>query len=189
MNRVFEYKNGMIKIIWNEIPMSVDYESICLSKEIQKKTYALKTSFLIGVELQISTGGRVCYGMLGAQVQPYDKNDTIKLSIQYTHKNTVKYDKSFLFDDEFVYKGLPEEYIDYMCNSIYETFITKTTYPNCEINFEYAANCEIGSSPMIFGVIAEMIINLIDTSSIEDFYYISLGEFAQKYAKKINLHN
>lgn len=73
MERVFEYKNGMVRIMWNEVPMSVDYESICIHSEIQKETYPLKTPFLIGVELQISMGGRICYGLLGAKVKPYEK--------------------------------------------------------------------------------------------------------------------
>lgn len=125
MERVFEYKNGMVRIMWNEMPMSVDYESVCFNNKIRKKTYPLKSTFLIGVELQIPTGGRICYGLLGAQVKPYDEKDTIKISIYYTSRNTKKYDNPLLFDDEFVYKGLPEEYIEYIRNDVCDTLKEK----------------------------------------------------------------
>lgn len=187
MERVFEYKNGMVRIMWNEVPMSVDYESICIHSEIQKETYPLKTPFLIGVELQISMGGRICYGLLGAKVKPYEKKDAIKVSVYYTNKNTIKYDYSSLFDDEFVYKGLPKEYLEYINNNVYDTLKEKKSFPSCEISFDYAANCEVGSSPMIFGIIAEMIINFIDTGIIEKISSISLEEFSQQYVKKIHL--
>lgn len=187
MNRLFKYKNGEIKVMWNEQPMNKDYEDNLFQQEVGQKTKQISIPFLLGVELKVYRGGRVCYGMLIARVEPHDEKDVVKISIAFTHQNTIKYKDSFLLNKEYVYKGLPKEYLEKVSSSVQETISTKNIYPQCHILFEYAANCAVGSSPMIFGIIAEIITNLICTSSLEELYNISIDSFTEKYVRNIDL--
>lgn len=188
MDRIFEYKNGEIKIIWNELPMEKDYEEEWIIKEIKKTTKNFVNSFSVGLELKVHKGGRMCYGMLMAFVKPTDEQDCIEVSVAFTQKNTVKYSNSLLSKDDYVYKGLPNEYVESIYSSVYEVIGEKNDYPQCDIAFGYAANCEVGSSPMIFSIITKMIMELIYHNAFDEISSMSIANFTEKYVRNINLH-
>lgn len=125
----------------------------------------------------------MCYGMLAAKVQPHDDKDIVKVAIAVTHENLIHYEGSLLLNDTYVYEGLPEEYINQIKSSIIKTVLDKEKYPQCIISFENAANCEVGSSPMLFGMIAELIVDLICTSSKEDVLNMNIEDFTKQYIK------
>lgn len=185
MQRIFEYKNGEIKVIWNEIPMHKDYEETYLRETIEKKTNLSVTPFSVGVELKKHTGGRIIYGMLMAHIEPGKEKNTVKISIAYTKKNTIRYEDSILWDDAFVFKGLEEQYVENVYRSICKTINKKEDYLQCDICFDYAANCEVGSSPMLFGMIAEMIMEIIYVNSVKEIFSMSVEDFTQKYVRNI----
>ncbi len=187
MVKLFKYKNGEIKIMWNAKPMLKDHEYSWYSNQIETKTYQFSSSFLLGVELKVHKGGRICYGMLMAQVQPYDKQNCVDISLAYTHKNTVKYEGSCLYNDTYVYKGLPEEYVGQVINSISSSILKKDSYPQCSITLEESVNCEVGSSPIIFGIIADIITNIICTSSEDEILDMNIETFTKQYVKNISL--
>lgn len=187
MIKVFKYKNGEIKIMWNEQPMHKNYKYDWYYKTIKKNTYKINESSLIGVEMKINKGGRICYGMLMAQVKPYEILDEVRISIEFTHKNTTRYYNSLLFNDSYVYKGLPEEYVEQISDSIVEVISEKEDFPQCNISFEYAANCEIGSSPMLFGIIAEIIVNIIFSSSYDNILNMNIEDFTKQYINRVNM--
>ncbi len=132
------------------------------------------------MELKVHRGGRICYGFLVAQIKLHNECDCIKISISYIHGNSVKYEESSLWNDTSVYKGLPEE----VSESIITTIMAKNSYPQCEIAINYAANCEVGSSPIIFEVIAETITKLICSSSEEEIQNMNIETFTKKYVRK-----
>lgn len=187
MIKVFEYKNGKIKIMWNEQPLLKDYEYDWYKKLINIKTSEFLSSFLLGVEIKINAGGRICYGMLAAKVYPISKRDCVEIELAFTHKNSVKYDNSCLMNDTYVYKGLPEEYTEQIINQICSTILEKEYYPQCKIMIEDSANCEVGSSPMIFGMIANIIVNLIYTGSEDKIYNMDIETFTKQYMKDTKL--
>lgn len=187
MRKFFKYQNGEITIIWNEKPMINNYEYNQYYTEIRNKTITISSSFLVGMELKVHRGGRICYGLLTAQVKPHNECDCIKVSITYTQENSVKYGESGLLNNAFAYKGLPKEYVLEISKSIKTTIMTKESYPQCEIAINYAANCEVGSNPMIFGIIAETLIKLICNSSAEKIQNMDIKTFAEEYIRKINL--
>lgn len=187
MIRNFKYKNGKIKLMWNERLMLKNYECDWHRKQIKTNTFQISSSFLLGVELMVHRGGRICYGMLTAQVQPNNEQDCVKISIGYTHKNTIKFIDSFLTCDDNVYKGLPEEYAEQVLSSIVSTISEKDRYPQCNLIFEDSANCEVGSSPMLFGLIAEIITNIIYTSSPSKILDMDIELFTNQYVKNIGL--
>ncbi len=183
MVKIFKYKNGKVKIMWNEQPLLKDYKYNWRKKLINIKTYEFLSTFLLGVEIKIHTGGKICYGMLAAKIYPLRKQDCVEIELAFTHKNSVKYEASGLIDDTHVYKGLPEEYTERMINQICSTILEKEKYPQCKIVIEDSANCEIGSSPMFFGMIADIIVNLIYTSSEDEIYNMNIETFTNQYMK------
>lgn len=187
MVKLFKYKNGEIKVMWNAEPMLKDYEYSWYSNPIEIKTYQFSASFSLGVELKIHMGGRICYGMLMAQVKPYDKQNCVDLCLAYTHKNTVKYEESCLCNDRYVYKGLPEEYVEEVINRITLSILEKESYPQCSIILEESANCEVGSSPRIFGIIADIIINIICAGAEDEILDMNIEAFTRQYVKNISL--
>lgn len=185
MDKVFEYKNGEIKVIWNELLMKKNYEDEWERKEIKKITRSFSNSFSVGVELKVHKGGRMCYGMLIACVKPTDEQDCIKISIAFTQRNIIKFSNSMLLNDEYVYKGLPKEYVESICSSVYEVIGEKEDFLQCEIAFEYAANCEVGSSPMIFSIITKILLELIYHNAFDEISSMSIADFTEKYVKGI----
>lgn len=183
MVKLFKYRNGKVKVTWDEQPMLPAYEYEWRYEEIKTNTYKTLESFFIGAEVMIHTGGRMCYGMLAAKVQPHDDKDIVKVAIAVTHENVIHYEGSLLLNDIYVYEGLPEEYINQIKSSIIKTVLEKEKYPQCVISFENAANCEVGSSPMLFGMIAELIVDLICTSSKEDVLNMNIEDFTKQYIK------
>ncbi len=187
MVKIFEYKNGKIKITWNEQLLVKDYKYDWHKRLINIKTFEFSSSFSLGVEIKINMGGRICYGMLAAKVYPLKKQDCVEIELAFTHKNSVKYDASCLVNDAYVYKGLPEEYTEQIINQICSTILEKEFYPQCKITIEDSANCEVGSSPMIFGMIADIIVNLIYTSSEYEIYNMDIETFSEQYIKNTKL--
>lgn len=187
MERTFEYKSGKIKVIWNETPMEKDYEEEWITQEFRKTTKKVLKPFSVGVELMVHTGPRMCYGMLMAEVIPSDVQACIKVSIAYTKENTIKYPNSLLADDRYVYKGLPEEYVEEVFNTVSEALNEKDNYLQCDIVFGEAANCEAGSSPWIFGIITKIILALIDKNELDAISTMSIADFTTEYVKDINL--
>lgn len=173
--------------MWNVKPVLEDYEYSWYHDQIQTKTYQFLSSFLVGVELKIYKGGRICYGMLMAHVQPCDKKNCVEVSLTYTCKNTVKYKESCLYNDTYVYKGLPKEYVESVIHSINSSILEKESYPQCSIIIEESAHCEVGSSPIVFGIIADIIANIICVNSENEILNMDIETFTKQYVKTINL--
>ena len=181
--RIFKCKNGKIKIVLDELQSGKNYEKEWVRKQISKPTKTFCNSFSIGIELEIHKGGRICYGMLMASVKPNEEQDYIKVAVAYTQRNSTKYSNSILTNDAYVYEGLPKEYIEAVCSSIDDLMDKKSEYPQCDIKIEDAANCEVGSSPMIFSIITKLLLKLIDSNSIEEILSMDNEGFTEKYLK------
>ena len=186
MIKVFKYKNGEIRIKYNEPPLVRDYKYEWIKKQIRIKTFKLSSPFLLGVELAVHKGGRICYGMLAAQVKPHSKQDCVNLSLAFTQENTITFEDACIINDTHVYKGLPKEYTSEIIKKIYSLISQKESYPQCSIIFEDSANCEVGSSPIIFGIIAEIITNIIFSDSVNEILNLDIETFTKLYVKNIN---
>lgn len=187
MRKIFKYRNGKIRIFKDENPLIKDYEYEWKKRQIKVKTVEMPFPFRLGIELAVHVGGRICYGILTAQVNAHNKRDCVNLLLAYTQKNTVRYTGTGLIDDSHVYKGLPEEYTAEILDRSASAISQKEVFPQCSICFEDSANCEVGSSPMFFGAIAEMIINIIGTGSVDEIFSLDAETFSRCYAKGLNL--
>lgn len=185
MEKIFIYKNGKVKLIYNEQFAKKDYIEEYVIDFIEHKTRAMENSFSIGIELMVHKGGRIYYGMLAAQVRPNIEANSVKMSVAVTPQNTVKYSEYILLNDEYVYKGLPKEYVAQIINCIKQSVCEKESYPQYEVSFDYAANCEVGSSPRFFGYIAEIIMEILYSDSTEEIFEMAADEFAELYLKNM----
>ncbi len=183
MVKIFKYPNGQIKIMWNEQPFMKNTKYHWCQNCITIKTYEFLSPFSLGIEMQKHTGGRICYGMLCANVQPFHKQNCVKIKLAYTDKNSIKYEYSSLFNDTYVYQGLPKEYTQYIMNQICSTISEKEYYAQCKIIIEDSANCEVGSSPMFFGIIANIMVNIIASNSIHKIFDMDIETFTKQYVK------
>lgn len=187
MKKNFTYRNGKILVTWNEQPMVNDYQRERHTIVKEKKTIMISTIFEIGVELELHRGGRICYGFLAANVRPHNEQGRVKISIAFTQENTVRYEDSCLLYDSFVYKGLPKEYLKQVGESMTAAIEREERYAQSEILVDYSANCEIGSSPMLFGLIGEMLVKLINIDSMERIMDMEIQAFTEEFANKFNL--
>lgn len=188
MIKIFNYKNGEIKVMYNESPMAMDYSYSWKKHQVEIITFPVSLNYWLGIEIKINKGGRICYGMLVAQVQPNEDTNCVKIDIAFTQKNNIRYYDSCLYDDTSVYKGLPKEYVDSVIQSVTSEILKKDYYPGYKIVFEYAANCEVGSSPMIYQIISEIIINMIYENACEKILDMDVETFTKEFAKNASLH-
>ena len=79
MIKTFDYRNGEIKITYNESPAVKDYKYDWKRYQIGITTFPVSLNYRLGVELEIRKGGRICYGMLGVQVQPEKEINRVKI--------------------------------------------------------------------------------------------------------------
>ncbi|MCI9560684.1 MAG: hypothetical protein HFG52_16065 [Lachnospiraceae bacterium] len=188
MIKIFDYQNGEIKIMYNESPIIKDYKYDWKKHQVEIITFPISLNYQLGVELKISKGGRICYGMLGVQVEPNEEINCVKIDIAFTQGNSIRYYDSCLYNDNKVYKGLPEEYVEPVIQKAISEILKKDKYPQYKVIFEYAANCEVGSSPMIYELITEIIINMISKNTCEKIIDMDIEAFTEQFAKNTNLH-
>lgn len=188
MIKNFNYKNGTLKILYNESPIVTDYKQDWKKYQIERMTFPVVRNYRLGVELEIYKGGRICYGMLGVCVQPNEEINCVKLEIAFTQENRIRYYDSCLYDDRSVYKGLPEEYVEAVIGKVTSEILKRDKYPQYKIVFECAANCEVGSSSMIYELISGIIINIISENICEKIMDMDIESFTQQFANNVNLH-
>lgn len=188
MIKTFDYRNGEIKITYNESPAVKDYKYDWKRYQIGITTFPVSLNYRLGVELKIRKGGRICYGMLGVQVQPEEEINRVKIDVAFTKGNSIRYYDSCLFNDSRVYKGLPEEYLESVIRKVTSEILKRDKFPQYKVLFEYAANCEVGSSPMIYGMISEIIINIISENACEKIMDMDIQSFTNQFAENVNLH-
>lgn len=188
MIKTFDYQNGEIKITYNEFPIVKDYKYDWKKYQIEIMTFPVSLNYRLAVELKIQKGARICYGMLGVQVQPDEDINSVKIEVAFTQGNSIRYYDSCLFNDSRVYKGLPEEYVEAVIRKVTSEILKRDKYPQYKILFEYAANCEVGSSPMIYEMISEIIINIISENACERIMDMDIQSFTNQFAKNVTLH-
>ncbi len=183
MEKVFEFRNGKVRVTYNEPGKIQGFEEKYVSASVQRNTRKCTSVYSVGVEAMAHTGGRMCYGKLSVSVRPQKEADKINITIAVTEENTIKFRNSLLLDDSYVYCGLPEEYVELMLDCVANAIEAVETFPQCTLFFEEAANCEAGSSSMYFGGIAELLVRMIEKENAADIFFMSEKEFAEHFFK------
>ena len=185
MKKNYEYKNVQVKLIIDEEPMVNDYTFERLNGFVERKCDKIIVPQLIGLEVSLSKGGRICYGLLACKLIPNDKQDIVGFEISYIAQNTIKYTDSILFNDNYVYKGLPKEYLKHVEAGIMEGIKEAKFFPNCNLHFDYAANCEVGSSPLFFEMISETLIELIGLDLNLNICELNATELLDSFSRRL----
>lgn len=188
MKKLYKYNNGSIQLIINEIPLDIDFDVSYDNESININSDRKIQNNILGIEVSQNKGGRICYGLLVAKLSNRDNNET-NISIAFTKENKVKYTESILENDAYVFKGLPQEYLDYTKEGIKSAILRKVDFPNCNISIVYSANCEVGSSPMFFKLIAESLVDLICCQSICNLNSLEKTDISHLFGFRFNLKN
>ncbi len=181
MEKIFEFRNGKIRVTYNEVQKSQNIEEKYVRASVKRKTRRCTDEYSVGVEAMAHTGGRMCYGKLSVSMRPQEEADKINIAIAVTEENTVKLSNSLLLDDSYVYCSLPEEYAEHMLDCVINAIEAAETFPQCVLVFEEAANCEAGSSSMYFGGIAELLIRMIEKDNAAEIFLMNENVFAEQF--------
>lgn len=184
MVKLLDYRNGKIRISYNEELMPEAYHCLIRRQNVKVKTYPIFVPFSWGLEFAAHMGGRICYGKLAAQVEPQKEKESVHVAVNYTKKNTLKYNSSILSNNNYVYQGLPEEYLESLLEDICAEIGKYDQYPQAKITFSHAANCEVGSSIWFFGIIAKILLHMIYTGFDTNIFDMDIQAFAEQYVKR-----
>lgn len=180
MIKVFDGKNGIIKLFIDEFPFEKSYEELCIHKSFPCNTnYSLK-DYIIGIEAMRHTGGRMLYGLLCAKVHSNNENG-FNVRIMYTKENSEVFETAVLSNKTYVYKGLPEEYLDGVIEGINNALQARISVPGIDVDIVAAANDEAGSCHAYYGNLASLLVRIIMEESINDLVNMEYEEFARRY--------
>ena len=173
MIRIMKLAKANIKIWINEFPQmdKVDIKKYSNSFTSRKESSNLPCKFAIEMQLMKHASS---YGLLGMEYSPVKNSNKINIEIDYTKENKVRYMSSLSLHSDYLYIGLEEPYLDFTKNSIENFVQSQNDMPCGTYHFSIAGNCEVGSSPFLFGIISEMLLesylklcNSIDVNKIE----------------------
>ena len=67
-----------------------DYEYKWKCLQVKMKSQELDNEFLLGIEMKIHRGGRICYVLLAAEVKSGKSLEEINAYVAYTDKNRIR---------------------------------------------------------------------------------------------------
>ncbi|MDR1539418.1 MAG: hypothetical protein LBU32_15745 [Clostridiales bacterium] len=163
MVRTINFKNCDIKYWIDELPSISIPDKKTIIDAVFETTEAsfLRTEMAIEIFLHLDSN-YYDYGLLGVEYTPIPEADYVEIVMNCsTNKNNnVKYEDSIIKSYSSVYVGIPEGYVNYVMNRVASYLISKNVQPGV-LNFVVSVNDIVGSSPRLFGDLAEMLINLI----------------------------
>lgn len=183
MEKTFRFKNGVIKIGYNEKAGLKTGRETYIKKRIERKTTGSSRESTLCVEAMAHRGGRMCYGLLFVRLRPLEEMNVVKVTVAVNEENMLKYEDAMLSDTEQVFRGFPKEYLELTLESIINSVNEKEVFPQCEIAFECAANGEVSSSAMFFSYLAELIIGMIANGKMKEMLHMEQEKFVETYVK------
>jgi hypothetical protein len=161
-------KNAKIKYWINELPLINMPKCWTVEEQLLTQCDGIFTNTRLALEMFLHKDAGY-YGMLGVEYYPELCSDKIKIAFNYTTKNALKYDDTLLQCSGEVFLGLMKEYLPYTRKSVRDYLYNSNKMPSGVLNFNIAAHNEVGSSPKLFGVISEMLIELIVKTNDRSF--------------------
>ncbi len=152
-----ETETKRIKLWFDEFPKIKNVNSNVFCEKISLLCNQLKNYKKICIELSFLRHASN-YALLGFEYLPSDDN-YLEVDISYSDKNSEKYINDHLFGAETKYCGLPKEYVAPIFEEVKKKFDNNYMLSG-KIIFNISANCEIGSSEMIFRKATQMLLNI-----------------------------
>lgn len=159
MNRILQLKNAEIRYWIDEYPLieSIVLENECSRYYVNNKLDLQPQKLAMEVYLHRNANN---YGILGVEYIPKKDSEIIDVEIAYIKENRVTYTSEMLEYSDFMYYGLPEECVKTVKEKI-KLYIDTKDFSGGSLFFKFAVNSEIGSSPNLFGIMAEMLLEFI----------------------------
>lgn len=112
------------------------------------------------VELTLATHAS-SYGLLGATFLPSNPNEEKTLSVEVRFSNEkIPFHESLSIHQNYSYLGLEKVYAQSILSRAIEFFSSRSV-PAGKLIFDTAAYCEVGSSPLIFSCIVEILLEIL----------------------------
>lgn len=172
MNKVLDFRNFMVQYWVEEFPQLskvstlTDYETLNGLQDID-----FINTKKICIELYLHRNANN-YGLLGFEFNSKTNQKGLEVEIKYTDENTEHYQSKINKYDKTIYCGLTKEYVPYIKSRILDKIQKKNRFYNGTLIVSCAANSEVGSSPMMFGLISDIIVELFlriqDKGNIDD---------------------
>jgi len=159
MLKTLEVNSGRIKYWIDELPLIDAPNHLSVDDDIlvQCDRKFIRTKVALEIALNKNAG---YYGLLGVEYFPIQSSN-LRITINYTAKNELKYNDTILQYDNKVFMGLTEEYVDYTQKKMVDYLNSNGGIQPGLLNVAVAANSEVGSSQVIFGALSEMLIEII----------------------------
>lgn len=160
MTRTLQLKNVDIKYWIGEYPQnkSIMSEKYCNKYNVNNKIDLLQPQKL-ALEVYMHRNANN-YGILGVEYIPKQGSETIDVEIVYIKENQVKYASELLQYSDYMYYGLPKECLNTVREKV-KLYMDKEDFSGGNLLFRFAVNSEVGSSPSLFGIMAEMLLEFI----------------------------
>lgn len=177
MNSELHLGNADLKYWINEFPFLEQIESetekiqFPMREVLQKKCFSNKVA--LEVYLHKDAGN---YALLGLEYVP-NGSGILGIEFQYVNENEMHYESDLTKFNDYKYLGLPEEYTEV----ILETIKNKKNISSGTLKIPIAANCEVGSSPLVFSKVTSLLLELIYNQDTEVNFDLLMEELYFKY--------
>lgn len=161
-----EHEFHIAKIWIDEFPnIKCDFDNT-FSKTCELNDFIIKKSKRICIEISLLRHASN-YALLGLEYMPFN-NSLLQVEILYNSKNKDKFISDIgLLNQEYKYCGLLEDYTSGIFEGI-EKFYKNNIGCSGKLTFNISANCEVGSSKMIFNKATSILLNILHEDFIHD---------------------
>lgn len=177
MNSELHLNNADLKYWINELPILEKIESKTKKTQILTRENIRKKCFWTKVALEVylhKNAGN--YALLGLEYEP-DENGILNIDIQYVVDNEMHYGSDLTKFNNYKYLGLPAECTDI----ILETIKSNKSISSGTLKIPIAANCEVGSSPLVFSKVTNLLLELICNQNENANFDLLMKELYTKY--------
>ena len=154
--QIGKYKKFKIGFSENKDLLIEDYK-ILTNKIAANSNKINKTRFVeceIALPLHASS-----YAFLGVEFAP-NEEEFLNIEVRY-NESKEEYKQTLSMCGGVTYKGLPEEFVNAVYKSILQFFEYGAEIPCGKLTVKTAANCEVGSSNVIFACLIKIVLDIL----------------------------
>lgn len=174
MDREVYLKKWEFRYWIGELP-KLEVKNICESIiEIKNANKVLNDALQVALELSLhkDVSG---YAMLGFDYVPTKNSKALTVKVSYYDENDISY-LSHLRPNlsKYMHTGIDKSLSEAIINKIIDVS-KESALPAGELNFKVASNCDVSSSPKIFGIITKILLNILvgmDREKLSDKNYL-----------------
>ncbi len=148
--------------VWLQELPAITYVKIDeVTASVETRVSEISGTRYAAIELFIPLGGRAAYGLLGARYDPDPSAQQLAIRVDVTgdKDSSIEWARANVVD--YVRAGLPMEFTQGVIDGAIEA---KDTIGSGKLHFMCAAHGAVGSSHMMFNVLAKLVVNLLNVS-------------------------